>query len=78
MGGIGRLTYNFAVANAQSADPAELHLLLPAGLRVHADALETVFNGLAAFHFCPETLHDLRHLGRLIINGIRRKASTCT
>jgi glycosyltransferase involved in cell wall biosynthesis len=65
-GGIGRLTYNFAVNNAGAVHAADLHLLLPAKLRAQSRIVESAFEGLATIHYCPETLESFGSLGRLM------------
>jgi glycosyltransferase involved in cell wall biosynthesis len=52
-GGIGRMMYNFAVANALSVRPVEMHFLLPASMKEKAKAVASAVKGLARVHFCP-------------------------
>jgi glycosyltransferase involved in cell wall biosynthesis len=65
-GGIGRLLYNFAVSNAESGSPADLHFLLSAKFRMHAALVEAEFADLATIHYCPDSLEAIGILGKLI------------
>jgi glycosyltransferase involved in cell wall biosynthesis len=65
-GGIGRLMYNFAVANSRSESAADLHFLLTSKLAGSAAEIERAFSGLATFHHCSNAPDALGPLGELI------------
>jgi glycosyltransferase involved in cell wall biosynthesis len=65
-GGIGRLMYNFAVANAGRPAPADLHFLLTSRLAQSALAIETAYSGLATIHFCTDAPDTPGALGECI------------
>ncbi|MGH6889582.1 MAG: glycosyltransferase [Rhizomicrobium sp.] len=64
-GGIGRLMYNFATANAGRAAPADLHVLLTSGI-AQSEAIEAAYSGLATIHFCMDVPGSLGALGECI------------
>ncbi len=65
-GGIGRLMYNFAIANARSGASADLHFLLGPKLAASAAAIESDYAGLATIHICSGAPDSLGPLGEAI------------
>src|ERR1700720_2786281 len=65
-GGIGRLMYNFAIANARSGVATDLHFLLGPKLAASAAAIESAYAGLATIHICSGAPDSLGSLGEAI------------
>lgn len=65
-GGIGRLLYNFAIANAGRVEPCDLHFLLNPRYGTSAAGIEKIYSGLATIHFCADAPETLGSLGACI------------
>jgi glycosyltransferase involved in cell wall biosynthesis len=68
-GGIARLMYNFAKANAASGGAVAVHLLLPHSASDGLPVLEEAFAGLATIHVCRRLRERPEELARLIASG---------
>jgi glycosyltransferase involved in cell wall biosynthesis len=65
-GGIGRLMYNFAIANSKSQAAVDLHFLLGPRPGGAASDVESFYSGLATVHRCSSSPNTLGPLGECI------------